>query len=235
MTTTLVLSVLLDGIVLFLLTFAIVKGYKKGFLMSAFQLVSWILCIILTKILFPYAVEFLEAFHVRDSLYKAVDGYISLPDLSKAGNDAISAIQSLPVPEALKTKLIENNNYEVYRVLGVETFSEYIVSYITNMLLNGIAIIATFVVAFLLVKGISAAMSILDHLPGLHFLNHSLGVVFGALSGIIHCWLFCLLITLLGVFEPLQSLFPAVNSSMLTEFFYNHNLLLNSLLKIFGH
>lgn len=235
MNITVVLSILLDAVILFLLTLAILRGYKKGFLKTAYHLVSWILCLVLTKILFPYVVDFLEAFHIREALDTTVSGIITLPDLSEASEDAITAISQLPIPNVLKNKLIENNNYEVYQVLGVTTWHEYIIRYISNMLLNGIAIILTFIVSFLLIHGIAAAISILDHLPVLHFLNHTLGVAAGALSGIIHCWLFCLVITMLGVFGPMQALFPAINSSLLTKLFYNQNLLLNSLLRIFGN
>lgn len=230
--TMIILSILLDGVVLFLLTFAIVRGYLKGFILTVYHLASWVISILLTQLFYPYTAKLLRVLSVADSIEERVSSFITLPELPAA--DASSIISSLNIPDILKTKLIENNNYEVYNVLGVDTLSGYITGYISNMLINALAIIITFVVVFLIIKAVAAVITLIDHLPGIHFLNHTLGVIFGAALGVIRVWIFCLLLTLLGVWGKLQTLLPAITSSMLTNFFYNHNILLDSLLRIFG-
>lgn len=228
---TLWISLGLDLVVLGLLTLGILLGYHKGFMKTIYHLFSWVAAIFLTQLLYPYMVRILKASPVYTSISQTLKGALSIPDLS---GDAVKTISSLKIPEVLKIKLIENNNYEVYRILGVESLNEYINAYLTNMVINALGILITFLIVFLLIKIAAILLEIADHLPVIRQLNHTLGVITGAASGVLYVWIFCLVLTLSGAVTKLSFLYPAISSSLLTHWFYNHNILLDSLLKIFG-
>ncbi|MCR5006168.1 MAG: CvpA family protein [Clostridiales bacterium] len=231
METTIWISLALDLIVVLLLAGGILLGYHKGFMKTIYQLFSWVAAIFLTQLLYPYMVRILKASPVYTSIAKTLRGVLSIPDLN---GDAVKTISSLKIPEVLKLKLIENNNYEVYRILGAETLNEYINAYLTNMVVNALGILVTFLIVFLLIKIAAILLEIADHLPVIRQLNHTLGVILGAANGVLYVWIFCLLITLSGAVTKLSFLYPAISSSLLTHWFYNHNILLDSLLRIFG-
>ena len=231
MESTIWISLALDLIVLLLLAGGILLGYHKGFMKTIYQLFSWVAAIFLTQLLYPYMVQILKASPVYTSIAKTLKGVLSIPDLN---GDAVKTISSLKIPEVLKLKLIENNNYEVYRILGAETLNEYINAYLTNMVINALGILVTFIIVFLLIKIAAILLEIADHLPVIRQLNHTLGVIIGAANGVLYVWIFCLLITLSGAITKLSFLYPAISSSLLTHWFYNHNILLESLLRIFG-
>ncbi len=224
-------ALLLDVITLFLLIFSIARGYRKGFIRSVYHLGSWVLSIFLTHFLYPYTTRFLQSYNAVGIVQRLVGQFIRLPDLT---GEAADVIQALPIPDVLKIKLLENNNYEVYNLLGVTTLAEYITGYISNMIINAMAMALTFAAVFLILRIASAVIRVVDRLPGIRFLNRTLGVLSGSLLGIIRVWIFCLLLTFLGVFFPSGQIFPALTESLLTGFFYNNNLLLHSLLRIFG-
>ena len=60
---------------------------------------------------------------------------------------------------------IENNNYEVYNIFNVDTLSDYVASYLANVALNIIAVAATFLLVFLLIRLIGFALEIVAKLP----------------------------------------------------------------------
>ena len=231
MDSTIWISLLLDLIVIGLLAFGILRGYNKGFFKTVYHLVSWVAAIFLTQLLYPYMVKILKASPLYTSISKTLRGVLSIPDLS---GDAVKTISSLKIPEVLKLKLIENNNYEVYRILGVDSLNDYINAYLSNMVINALGILITFLIVFLLIKIAAILLEIVDHLPVLRQLNHTLGVIVGTANGVLYVWIFCLLLTLSGAVTKLAFLYPAVSSSLLTHWFYNHNILLDSLLRIFG-
>ncbi len=225
-------SIGMDLIVICLFAFAIARGYKKGFVKAAYHLISFALAIVLTYLFYPYMVRLLKLTHVSDTISGAFSHLLTIP--TEAADNAASAISSLKIPQLLKTFLIENNNYEVYRLLGVETLTDYINAYLTNMVINAMGILITFVIVLLIIKIAAVLLEIVDHLPVIRTLNKLLGVVMGAATGLVYIWVFCLLLTFAGAFAKLPMIYPGIAQSLLTGFFYNHNILLESLLKIFG-
>ena len=229
LSTTTLVAVGLDIITLGLIVLAVWRGYVNGFIKSVYHLLYFAAAIVLTHLFYPYTVKILNLTHVTEKVSAVLANLIKVPDLP----DTTSAISSLALPEALKTRLIENNNYEIYQLFGVDTVGAYINAYLTNMVINAMAILLTFVVLLLLLKLVEILLGIIDHLPVVRQLNHFLGSVFGLGSGILYVFLFCLLLTAIGAYSRLSIIYPAISKSLLTQIFYEHNLLLDSLLKIF--
>lgn len=113
--------------------------------------------------------------------------------------EAAAAIQNLPVPKILQEKLIENNNYEVYNIFNVDTLSDYVASYLANVALNIIAVAATFLLVFLLIRLIGFALEIVAKLPVIRTLNSVLGILAGAAMGVVKVWVLCIAVTLIGM------------------------------------
>ncbi len=233
MSSTIWISIMLDLIVVGLIVLGASLGYIKGFMKTAYHLVSWILSFILTKLFYPFTVRFLKLTSLSNTISAGIGKFLSLPTV--AAESAQKTISGLNIPSGLKQSLLENNNYEVYEILGVNSLNEYIQAFLTNMVINAMAILITFLVVILLIKLAAVLMDIVDKLPVLHALNHALGLIFGLLNGVIYVFIFCLVLTLLGAFEPMAPLYPAISGSLLTNLFYNNNILLESLLKIFSH
>ena len=45
-------------------------------------------------------------------------------------------IEQMELPQPMKDALLENNNSEIYHLLGADSFFEYVGSYLTSMILN---------------------------------------------------------------------------------------------------
>jgi len=111
----------------------------------------------------------------------------ALANINRANQ--IKLIEELPVPEAIKKKLQDNNNDDIYELLGVKTVFEYIAKYMTIMIVN----LISSVILFALIRIALLLISILlvnaaKALPMVASIDRIGGFVMGALVGVIIAW-----------------------------------------------
>lgn len=135
-------------------------------------------------------------------------------------------IQNLPVPDFLKEMLLNYNNGEGYKKLGVTDFAGYLVNFFANIILNILAFIVTLLVVQLVLWTGIAALDLFSRLPVLNLLNHLGGLVVGALQGLFAVWLIFLVISLTSATQLGMTLMNMVNESTLLQPMYESNLFL---------
>ena len=233
MTTILLTALILDLITILIFACSIVYGVHKGFIHTVYRLFYWVIALALTNLLYPYLLQILSLSPVEDIVSSAVAGVFNISDaVSDATSSASEAIATLDLPDRLTSSLIENNNYEVYALLGVETLNEYITAYLTNLIMNAVSAAITFIIVALLLHIIQTLLKIVKILPVIKSLNRFLGFLAGAAGGVLYTWIYCLVLTLLGMSETFSIIYTGISNSLLTQFFYQHNILLNALLSI---
>ena len=228
-----IIAIVLDALTIFILVYSLFRGKKKGFVKTGYSLISWLLSLLVAWKLFPYVGKGLRALGLFGKLQGYIASHLSLGEVSGTA-EAAAAIQNLPVPKILQEKLIENNNYEVYNIFNVDTLSDYVASYLANVALNIIAVAATFLLVFLLIRLIGFALEIVAKLPVIRTLNSVLGILAGAAMGVVKEWVLCIAVTLIGMIPKFTVLLSGVSASAVTQFFYSHNLILDMALQIFG-
>ena len=227
---------LLIGVLIFL-GFHILNGYRKGFIRIALSMLALIATIVAVAVLSPYVSKFLNEnteVHTRiqkkaeefivEALEGEVDGLVA-SETEKRENQ-IQIISKLPLPKALKETLGENNNSEIYNLLGVGSFGEYLSSYLAYMILNAISFAATFVVVGFLIQCLVFMADILSKLPVINELNKLAGIVVGFAKGIIVLWILCLFVTAFVGTEIASSILGMIEDSVLLSFVYNNNYLM---------
>lgn len=135
-------------------------------------------------------------------------------------------IQNLPVPDFLKEMLLNYNNGEGYKKLGVTDFAGYLVNFFANIILNILAFIVTLLVVQLVLWTGIAALDLFSRLPVLNLLNHLGGLVVGALQGLFAVWLIFLVISLTSATQLGMTPMNMVNESTLLQPMYESNLFL---------
>ncbi len=146
--------------------------------------------------------------------------------LSMTKVEQTKLIQNLPVPDFLKEMLLNYNNSEGYRKLGVTDFAGYLVNFFANIILNILAFIVTLLVVQLVLWTGIAALDLFSRLPVLNLINHLGGLVVGAIQGLFVVWLIFLVISLLSATQSGLSLMNMVNESTLLQPMYESNLFL---------
>ena len=213
----------LDALVLFLMVFAVVRGAHKGFVQTIYHAVRWIVCIILAQILYPYVAGLLKQVGVVEMISSGLEEMLA-PIMEGAGNTAM--IESLPLPQALKDILVQNDNGAVYELLNVSTLVGYVAAYLANMAVNILAVLLLIVVLLIGSHLIGVALDILTKLPVIHSLNAFLGAGAGVVVGVCYVWLFGLVVYLAGLMGKLTWMTTAVGDTMLLEVANQYNPLL---------
>ena len=99
-------------------------------------------------------------------------------------------IKSLPIPKELQTQLLDNNNSYTYANMAVQTFSEYISTYLADMILNMLTYFISFNLVSIALHAVARALRIMTRLPILRGVNRMCGGALGFVKGICIVWLF---------------------------------------------
>ena len=107
-------------------------------------------------------------------------------------------ISGLGIPGKLKDSLVENNNDDIYRQLGIDNFYKYIAKYVTYMIINAIAFILCFIVLrLILMIEVILLNNAVAETPVLAGINRIGGMMCGAVVGIVIVWIFMAVVQLI--------------------------------------
>ena len=134
-------------------------------------------------------------------------------------------IEGLNLPQSVKDALLENNNSEIYKMLGVDQFAEYISMYLADMLINAIASIVLFLAVYILIHLIVRWLDLIARLPILYGLNHIAGALMGLAQGLLFLWVVGFILNLFSATPLGKMLEEQVYASTWLTFLYRYNLI----------
>lgn len=135
-------------------------------------------------------------------------------------------IEHLPIPEALRDLLLDYNNDEGYRSLGVTGFADYLVHFLATVILNVIAFVAAVILVQILLHLVIGALDTLAHIPLIGGLNRLLGLILGLVQALFFLWLFFLILSMTSATQWGLQLMDMVQSSQTLSALYDSNLFL---------
>jgi len=229
------------GTAVFLLAM-ILRGHYRGFLKIAVSMSALVLSLVIVRLATPYVTNFMKentaVQHVMEQGLLKMAG-VELDSATEqeeiqypAGQRVI--IEHLRLPEQMKEALIENNNNEVYNLLGVEAFFDYIAAYLANMMLNIIGSILLFLLVYIALRLAIRWLDVIARLPILSGLNQIAGAILGGVQGFLILWVLCLVLKAYAGTEWGQIVIAQIEKSPWLLFLYKNNLfdwLLAGLLK----
>lgn len=223
-----------DIIVIGIILGCAIRAYQKGFVSAGLSFLPTILGIasayfcspILSRILrkTPFFTWMTESIYNNLDINKLFSGtFTSQRDM----------IESMKIPLFLKNSLLENDNPVVYQVLDVQKGQDYIASFLANVCLNIISVLAAFFIAVIIAKFFLAALNLVMQLPILSFFNKASGLMIGTLQGVVIVWIIGLVLTFFHYNPKFYSFFQLLENSKIASVFYENNLLLLMILKVF--
>ena len=209
-------------------------GHYRGFIRMSVSAAALVITLISVHAATPYVTDWLK----NDTpLYGAISGGIEHAigldvDAQEDGRAKERiAIEGLELPEQIKRLLIENNNSDVYRQMGVELFHDYVTGYLTDMIVRILVFIILFLGIFILLHVIVVWLDLIAKLPILSGLNQIAGAVLGAAEALVFIWIACLVFTALSGTALGRGVLAQVEASIWLSWLYEHNMLT---LMIFG-
>lgn len=133
------------------------------------------------------------------------------------------AIQQADIPNVFKSLLTVNNNSEIYQQLGVETFAQYVGSYLAKLIINIVAFLITFVLISIILRAIVFALDIVSSLPGVGIVNRLAGGVIGMVGAMVIVWTLYIIITLMYTTTVGKELFQMIQENQFLTMLYEYN------------
>lgn len=207
-------------------------GHYRGFVKQAVSLVAVIASLIIVNITAPQVKEYLMGnetiqMAVREGITSALEGS-GEADMDLVEDQPSSQrqyIESMEIPQQLKDMLVENNNSEVYEMLGVERFADYISSYITSFIVSIISYVLVFIGCFVLIHLLMRWLDLVAKLPILFGLNQAAGAFLGLTQGLLFIWIGCFVLTIFSGTDIGRLLFRQIEGSVFLQFLYSNNIL----------
>ncbi len=223
---------ILDFILIVIFISCLINGYRKGFFRKLFDLLAFIIGIIIFNFLYPI----INSYLIKSNVFKEIKNWV-IYDLNldsftaKTQEEIVANIQNLELPNIMKNLLIENNNEVFHKIFKVDNVVDYIANFITTIIINFLASIIVIIVTFIIIKILSKTTSIISNIPVLSTFDKISGLVIGGLIGIVIILALCLILVILSIFPQFAFLKSQFNG-ILTEPIINDNILIKALLNL---
>lgn len=225
-----------DILVLVIIIISTVAAYRAGFVKACFNFFSSIISLVLAYNLYPVVSKWLRDSGWFDTVKQSVSSTLNLKqNIEQLSLNAQSEfINSLDLPNFLKSALIENNNSEIYSILDVSQIDQYISGYIASMCINIIAMIGTFLIVLIIIKVLVSVLDLVAKLPVLNFANRNLGAILGFAKGLLIVWILCVVVTFFYSNPTFEPVIAAIRQSTIAKFLYENNWLIFMVNQIFA-
>lgn len=206
-------------------------GYKKGLIKMVLSLLSIVITLAAVCIVTPIISDFVKNnTGAYNKLHDAVEEKLFTEEMFSGSESEI--IKKIEVPEAVRELLEKNNSLEKYKEMGVATFKEYVTRSVTDLIFNAIIFVVSYIIVFIAVRILFAAINLISKLPLINQANKFAGLVIGFAEGLLIVWLLFAAATMLGSTDFGKSVFEQVNGNALLGFLYKNNLVMKYLLSI---
>ncbi|HHX62665.1 MAG TPA: CvpA family protein [Epulopiscium sp.] len=225
----------LDWIIIAVIGISAITAYYRGFLYTTFRMLSTIIAIYLSYIGYRPINSMLRKTFLYDGLQKVAISNVKGLQAVMGLNEQTKLINSLnlAIPNSIKEGLIQNNNPEIYKLLGVDNFEAYIGGYIANFYLSIIAFILLWCVVKAILHLIGESIHILTKLPLIRFADRWMGFIVGLVKGILGIWIGTVILAFLIGLPKFQALSVLLSQSILGQWFYENNLILDIIDQLF--
>lgn len=217
------------GVGIFLLSMML-YGHYKGFLRLAVSLVALIATLVIVNLAMPSMSVFLKEYTpVFTWIEQGVEKAFGMDEMGQEPEEMPAAqqeaIQRLNLPQEIKDSLIENNNREMYRVLGVDAFTDYIGNYLASLVLNVVGYVLLFLIVYVVIRLVMRWLDLVAKLPILSGLNQLAGAVLGAAEGLFYLWLACLVLTACTGMGWATTVMAQIEASPWLSYLYHYNII----------
>ena len=205
-------------------------GHHRGFLRLSISMAALIISTLALRFAMPSVTAFIkEDSQVRQWVGETILEKVGLEEKGAGGltlpAQQRAAIESTELPEAVKKALIEDNNEEIYRALGVDAFVDYVSTYLADRIINTSAFVLLFLTIYIGIRLLARGLGLIVRLPILYGLDQIAGAVLGLVLALVYFWLFCLVSGLFAGTEWGRYLLTSIESTPWVSFLYHYNLL----------
>ncbi|RDU23502.1 CvpA family protein [Anaerosacchariphilus polymeriproducens] len=211
-------------LVLLILIFSVINGYRKGFVRLVISLLSLIFTIFIVAVITPYIGD---AIKTQTGVYNIVQEKC-VKALQSTGQenkkiDQDTVLESSKLPDVVKNALAGGNAEDLLDGLGAY---EYVGDLVANIVIYTISFFVSFIVITIIFRVTILSLDFITKIPVINGINKLAGILVGAAQGVITIWFGFIIIFLMSGTGVGKMLIAQINASIFLDFFYNNNLIL---------
>lgn len=212
-------------------------GYARGFVKEVVSMLFLVLSVAIVWVINPAVSSIIKEHtgfytEIRERCGESLEEQLE-PGIQVGRETQMTLIDQLPLPEGIKKGLITNNNPEVYKLLAVDSFVDYVADYVATILTNGVGFIVSFLLAFAAMKILVWTLGFMSSLPVLRGLDRIAGGVVGLAKGLIFLWVLGLAATVLCNTPAGKECMEAIERDRFLTFLYDTDLFVKVFINIF--
>lgn len=215
------MAIIIDLIVIAILGLSIFLGYKKGLIGVAFKILSFIIAIVVTLILYRPISNFIinntefEKNIENTIVQKLSSAEIEDGEIKEENTDLPNVVVNYINKEI--SNVVDNTKDAVVVTVARE---------LSQAIINLIVIIAIFIITRLLLLFAKAILEAVSELPVIKQFNEAGGIIYGILRGIILIYVMLTIISLILPMIDKDTVLGIINETILTRILYNNNIIL---------
>ncbi len=215
------MAIIIDLILIAILALSIFFGYKKGLIGVAFKIVSFIIAIVITLILYRPVSSFIIN---NTELAKNIENTITDKLSSAEIEEGKIKEENTDLPNVIVNYINEGitNAVDSTKDVVVGTIAKEL----SKSVINLIVIIAIFIITRLLLLFAKAILEAVSELPVIKQFNEAGGIVYGILRGIILIYVILAIVSLILPIIDKDIVLGIINDTILTKILYNNNIIL---------
>lgn len=248
-------------IVICILLFGAINGYRLGFLRVIYSLFSWILVFAFVTWTTPYITSYIEEHttiaitiqekcvsYIEESVKgeetaeeaKAEDATakdVTLEDAAEEANVENSLNTLLPginLPKAVVSRFQDSAADTAGQILESSGIYDKIAEGIAHFIIEGIAFFIALIFVSIISRYISSALNLVSRLPIIHGINKLLGVLAGLLKGFAVVWIAFYIIALCCTSELGAQLVTYIQENAFLTYLYDNNIILDIIMTFLG-
>ena len=214
-----------DLIVVLIVLITAFIGYKRGFVKTAFGMVSFLVAIILSFSLYkPVANILSEKTGMDEWIHEVIEGKV------ENNNEDESDGKTIKEEERSIEEAIVNLPENIKEQFGLEEIKEQtkatIAEKVTLISLNLISFIGIYVISRIVLIVVCFILDKLMLIPVLKQINEIAGLVLGVLQGLVRTYLVLAVITFLTSIFSMDMIVAFINNSLITKILYENNFII---------
>lgn len=210
------MGIILDIIIIAIIAISIFLGYKKGLIKVAVKLFAFLIAIIVSLMFYkPVTNIIINNTEIDENIEKAIieNGTKKIEESNEEEkNNFLEEMQQYIGNAVTQTQneIVENAAKEI-----------------SIKLINIIAIVGLFIGTRLILILLTFISDLITNLPIIKQFNKIGGIIYGAIRGLVLIYVILAIAYLVVSISANNTIYNAINSTIITQFMYKNNILLN--------
>ncbi|MBQ6555573.1 MAG: CvpA family protein [Firmicutes bacterium] len=217
----------MDIFVIAVIAVFVLVGISRGFLLNVIRMAGSLVSAVVSMVCYPAVCTLARGTFLYTNIKDGIINSLGLHEAAEQATKSAQAmlIESLPLPQFFRDKLIINNNSVIYELLGVDNIVDYIGGFLANIVLNVLVSILLYITCYTVISCILGAFKILKKAPVIRTIGRVGGGLTGFVTATVFIWALFAALDAFAAQPFYTTLLDEINASTVAVLFYDTDII----------